>query len=183
MAYVEITSYYDETVWCGSATTCIRYFCDCGTYEHIRQESIRLKQDVSAASYFYAMCPVVGVPAKVCHVRWESLQGDTSFLHVLEQMGCRTEEEPDGMRDVSAKRKDPSGGEFDFSAFSDQALTLAAMACFASETVEITGIGHIRYQECDRFAAILTNLKAMGIACEQLDEYRIVIHPGKTAWM
>lgn len=50
---------------------------------------------------------------------------------------------------------------------------------FASETVEITGIGHIRYQECDRFAAILTNLKAMGIACEQLDENRIVIHPGK----
>lgn len=49
---------------------------------------------------------------------------------------------------------------------------------FASETVEITGIGHIRYQECDRFAAILTNLKAMGIACEQLDENRIVIHPG-----
>lgn len=26
---------------------------------------------------------------------------------------------------------------------------------------------------------ILTNLKAMGIACEQLDENRIVIHPGK----
>lgn len=39
----------------------------------------QIEPDVSAASYFYAMCPVVGVPAKVCHVHWESLQGDTSF--------------------------------------------------------------------------------------------------------
>lgn len=138
----------------------------------------QIEPDVSAASYFYAMCPVVGVPAKVCHVHWESLQGDTSFLHVLEQMGCRTEEEPDGIR-MYPPTEGFLGGVFDFSAFSDQALTLAAIACFASETVEITGIGHIRYQECDRFAAILTNLKAMGIACEQLDENRIVIHPGK----
>lgn len=138
----------------------------------------QIEPDVSAASYFYAMCPVVGVPAKVCHVHWESLQGDTSFLHVLEQMGCRTEEEPDGIR-MYPPTEGFLGGGFDFSAFSDQALTLAAIACFASETVEITGIGHIRYQECDRFAAILTNLKAMGIACEQLDENRIVIHPGK----
>ena len=138
----------------------------------------QIEPDVSAASYFYAMCPVVGVPAKVCHVHWESLQGDTSFLHVLEQMGCRTEEEPDGIR-MYPPTEGFLGGVFDFSAFSDQAQTLAAIACFASETVEITGIGHIRYQECDRFAAILTNLKAMGIACEQLDENRIVIHPGK----
>ena len=101
-----------------------------------------------------------------------------SYLHVLEQMGCRTEEEPDGIR-MYPPTEGFLGGVFDFSAFSDQALTLAAIACFASETVEITGIGHIRYQECDRFAAILTNLKAMGIACEQLDENRIVIHPGK----
>lgn len=93
-------------------------------------------------------------------------------------MGCRTEEEPDGIR-MYPPTEGFLGGVFDFSAFSDQALTLAAIACFASETVEITGIGHIRYQECDRFAAILTNLKAMGIACEQLDENRIVIHPGK----
>ena len=93
----------------------------------------QIEPDVSAASYFYAMCPVVGVPAKVCHVHWESLQGDTSFLHVLEQMGCRTEEEPDGIR-MYPPTEGFLGGVFDFSAFSDQALTLAAIACFASET-------------------------------------------------
>lgn len=137
----------------------------------------QIEPDVSAASYFYAMCPVVGVPAKVCHVHWESLQ------EILLFTCAGTDGMPDRGRtgwnpDVSANGRIP-GRVFDFSAFSDQALTLAAIACFASETVEITGIGHIRYQECDRFAAILTNLKAMGIACEQLDENRIVIHPGK----
>ena len=51
----------------------------------------------------------------------------------------------------------------------------------------MTSISSDLYKESDfaftgnatRFAAILTNLKAMGIACEQLDENRIVIHPGK----
>lgn len=138
----------------------------------------QIEPDVSAASYFYAMCPVVGVPAKVLHVHWDSLQGDTSFLHVLEQMGCRTKEEPDGIR-MEPPADGFLGGVFDLSAFSDQALTLAAIAGFSNETVKITGIGHIRYQECDRLAAILTNLKAMGISCEQIAEDEIVIHPGK----
>lgn len=138
----------------------------------------QIEPDVSAASYFYAMCPVVGVPAKVLHVHWDSLQGDTSFLHVLEQMGCRTKEEPDGIR-MEPPTDGFLGGVFDLSAFSDQALTLAAIAGFSNETVKITGIGHIRYQECDRLAAILTNLKAMGISCEQIAEDEIVIHPGK----
>lgn len=120
-------SCHDETVWCGSTTTCIRYFV---IAEHAAYQAreYQIEPDVSAASYFYAMCPVVGVPAKVCHVHWESLQGDTSFLHVLEQMGCRTEEEPDGIR-MYPPTEGFLGGVFDFSAFSDQALTLAAIAC------------------------------------------------------
>ena len=138
----------------------------------------QIEPDVSAASYFYAMCPVLGVPAKVSHVHWNSLQGDTAFLHVLKKMGCTAEEEADGILMLPPEHTF-EGGTFDLSAFSDQALTLAAIACFAAEPVVITGIGHIRYQECDRIMAILTNLKAMGISCEQLGDDQIVIHPGK----
>lgn len=51
--------------------------------------------------------------------------------------------------------------------FSDQALTLAAIAPFADAPVRIEGIGHIRGQECDRIHAIQTNLTALGIRCEE----------------
>lgn len=137
----------------------------------------QIEPDVSAASYFYAMCPVVGVPVKVLHVHWNSLQGDTAFLHVLEKMGCSSTEHTDGIKMLPPETT-CSGGTFDFSSFSDQALTLAAISCFAAEPVVITGIGHIRYQECDRIMAIVTNLKEMGISCDLIDENQLVIHPG-----
>jgi 3-phosphoshikimate 1-carboxyvinyltransferase len=138
----------------------------------------QIEPDVSAAAYFYAMCPLLGVPAKVAHVHWESLQGDTQFLHVLEQMGCMSREEEDGIR-LLPPQDGLSGGCFDLSSFSDQALTLAALACFAKEPVTITGIGHIRYQECDRIHAIKANLSAMGIRCEETGDGMLTIHPGK----
>ena len=139
----------------------------------------QIEPDVSGAAYFYAMGAVLHVPAKVQHVHWDSLQGDTAFLHVLEQMGCRTKEEPDGILLLPPEEGALSGGTFDLSAFSDQALTLAAIAGFAKEPVTIMGIGHIRYQECDRLKAILTNLSHMGISCESREEGTVVIHPGK----
>jgi len=63
------------------------------------------------------------------------------------------------------------------SAFSDQAITLAAMAPFADAPTTIRGIGHVRFQECDRMSAIMTELGRLGIRCDG-DESAIVIHPG-----
>lgn len=138
----------------------------------------RIEPDLSAAAYFYAMCPVLSVPAKVFHVHWDCLQGDIRFLHLLRQMGCTAVEEEDGIR-LEPPGGLLHGGTFDLSAFSDQALTLAAVSCFADAPVTITGIGHIRYQECDRIQAILTNLAGMGISCDQPDENSIRVFPGK----
>ena len=143
-----------------------------------RAGEYRIEPDVSAAAYFYAMCPVLSVPAKVEHVQWESLQGDTEFLHVLEKMGCKVQEEQDGILMLPPDGK-MSGGEFDLGAFSDQALTLSAIACFCNTPVTIRGIGHIRYQECDRIHAIMTNLCNMGIRCEQPDDASVIIYPGE----
>ena len=41
----------------------------------------------------------------------------------------------------------------------------------------ITGIGHIRLQECDRIRAITENLTALGITVEEADD-TVTIHPG-----
>ena len=138
----------------------------------------RIEPDVSAAAYFYAMAPVLSVPASVHHVHWKSLQGDTTFLHVLEAMGCGSVELEDGIT-IYPPEEGLCGGTFDLSSFSDQALTLAAISCFAKSPVTIEGIGHIRYQECDRLHAIMTNLTNMGIRCEEPEEGTIRIYPGQ----
>lgn len=136
-----------------------------------------IEPDLSAACYFYGMCPLLQVPVQVKDVHQECLQGDIRFLHVLEDMGCKITEKEDGI--IMFPPSDGlCGGEWDFSAFSDQALTMAAIAPFAREQITVTNIGHIRLQECDRMHAICSNLEALGIHCER-DNNSICIIPGQ----
>jgi 3-phosphoshikimate 1-carboxyvinyltransferase len=111
-------------------------------------------------------------------VHFESLQGDVAFLHILEQMGCKTTEQKDGSGILVLPPKNGFHGvTVDMSACSDQAITLAAIAPFADSPTTITGIGHIRFQESDRIHAIVTELGKMGIRCEA-DSESITIYPG-----
>ena len=136
-----------------------------------------IEPDVSAACYFYALAPLLRVNVKVNHVHMDCLQGDIKFLKVLVRMGCKIDDEKDGVLLMPPKDKF-MGGSFDLSSFSDQALTLAAIAPFACSKVCIMNVGHIRYQECDRIQAIIKNLSKMGIAAiEQKDN--VFILPGK----
>ncbi len=135
-----------------------------------------IEPDLSAACYFYAMSPLLRVPAKVYGVKWDGLQGDIEFLNVLKSMGCEAKEEEDGIV-LHPPAQNLRGGIYDLSAFSDQALTLAAIAPFSDGPVTIAKVGHIRYQECDRIDAILTNLKRLGIRCSE-QEGNITIFPG-----
>ena len=136
-----------------------------------------IEPDLSAACYFYAMSPLLGVPARVHGVHSECLQGDVHFLDVLKDMGCTVGEEKDGVLVLPPKDGKMHGGSWDLSGFSDQALTLAAIAPFADAPVTIGHIGHIRQQECDRLAALAKNLSAMGIACEKTQN-SVTIYPG-----
>lgn len=140
----------------------------------------RIEPDVSAACYFYAMAPLLHISVMVKHVHFDSLQGDVAFLHILEQMGCTATDTPDGILLTPPASAEFPGVTVDMSACSDQAITLAAIAPFASSPTTITGIGHIRFQESNRIEAICTELKRMGIRCEASDD-SVTIYPGTPA--
>lgn len=135
-----------------------------------------IEPDVSAACYFYALAPLLKVSVCVENVHMNCLQGDIKFLKVLVRMGCRLDEQKDGVV-LYPPNERFIGGSFDLSGFSDQALTLAAIAPFASSKVCIMNIGHIRYQECNRIEAIVKNLSKMGIASIE-DKNNVFILPG-----
>ena len=143
---------------------------------HYRARDYQIEPDLSAACYFYGAGAILGVSAKVMHVHRDSLQGDIQFLQVLCDMGCSMVEEPDGICLRPSADGTLRGGEWDLSAFADQALTLAAIAPMAKTPVTIEKVGHIRYQECDRIAAILENLHTLGVRAEEKDG-TIVIWP------
>ena len=125
-----------------------------------------IEPDLSAACYFYAAGAILGVPVQVKRVHLECLQGDVRFLRVLQDMGCGLMDEKDGVL-LCPSREPLKGGEWNLSSFSDQALTLAAIAPFTEGGVRIQGISHIRYQECDRIAAIIHNVRELGVDCNE----------------
>lgn len=108
-----------------------------------------IEPDVSAACYFYAANKILGTNISVKGVLPHSMQGDLKFIELL---------------------KDFNGGRVDMGSFSDQALTLAAIAPYLKEPTEIVGIAHTRGQECDRIRAMAENLSLMGVRCEERED-------------
>ncbi len=143
-----------------------------------RKKEYEVEPDVSAACYFYAAAAVTGGYVRVNHIYNSSMQGDLRFLDVLERMGCIVCEEADGIAVTGPASGSLKGISVDMRDFSDQALTLAAIAPYADGPVKITGIAHIRNQESDRICAIMENLRRAGIFCEELPD-GVVIQPGK----
>lgn len=143
-------------------------------------EEYQIEPDVSGACYFYAMAPLLGIDVTVRNVHSDSMQGDLKFLSVLEQMGCPVIETPEGICARGSLVKKFHGVTVNMKEFSDQTMTLAALAPFAETATEIHQIGHIRFQESDRIHAICTELNRMGIVCEEIPEREgIRILPGE----
>ena len=112
-----------------------------GTYQ--------IEPDVSAACYFYAAAALTGGYALVKNVRYTSMQGDMKFLEVLKQLGCKVEEEHEGISVTGPANGEYNGVDVDMNDFSDQTMTLAAIAPFAKTPTIIRNIEHIRLQESD----------------------------------
>lgn len=158
-------SYLGNGTWCIPGSSCYRA-C---TYQ--------IEPDVSAAAYFYGMAALSGGSVLVRHVHFDSLQGDVALLHAFEDMNCRSADTPDGILLSGPADGHLKGIDIDMGSFSDQALTLAAIAPFAEDPTYIRNVGHIRLQESDRMASIIHNLTLMGIHAEIRDN-DILIEPG-----
>ena len=139
-----------------------------------------IEPDVSAACYFYAMAEILGCKSQVERVHLNSIQGDIEFVRLLTKMGAKLADEANGIVVEGAKNGDYEGVEANLNSFSDQSLTLAAIAAFAKTPTRITGIAHIRLQESDRLLAIKTELERLGVRV-YMREGEISIFPDKMA--
>lgn len=164
----------------------LRHGDDCYQVRRASYQALEytVEPDVSAACYFYAAAAMTGGSAIVRHMQKDSLQGDMCFLDVLEKMGCtcqwgRMEDTKEtALKITGPKQGALKGVEVNMADFSDQTMTLAAIAPFAESPVTVHGVAHIRRQESDRLQVIKNELGRMGIECELLED-GVVIHPGE----
>ena len=137
----------------------------------------RIEPDISSACYFYAAAALSGGSTLVKDARFSSMQGDVKFLDILTELGCAAKEIGEGILLKGPEQGIYKGIDVDMNDCSDQAITLAVLAPFASSPTTIRNIGHIKHQESNRVRAVLTELSKMGIRCVETDD-GIRIWPG-----
>jgi 3-phosphoshikimate 1-carboxyvinyltransferase len=136
-----------------------------------------VEPDASAASYFFAAAAITGGRVRIEGLGRGSAQGDLGFVDVLDGMGCQVTRGESYVEVVGPA--DPTklrGIDADMRGISDTALTLAAIAPFASGPVAIRGIAHTRLQESDRVAAAVAELRRLGARVDELPD-GLVVHP------
>ncbi|MEJ2640177.1 MAG: 3-phosphoshikimate 1-carboxyvinyltransferase, partial [Desulfosarcinaceae bacterium] len=124
----------------------------CGSYE--------VAPDASQAGYFWAAAAVSGTTVTVQGVYPDAIQGDVRLADVLRRMGCRVEATSAG---IAVSGGDLRAVEVDMGDMPDMVPTLAVVAAFARGTTVMTNVAHLRVKECDRLAAVETELAKMGI--------------------
>lgn len=177
-AYVKITARMMRQFGCG-----LRHEEGSGEFlipggQKFLARQYTVEPDVSAACYFYAAAAVCGGSVTVRNLHADTLQGDIRFLEVLREAGCLVEDTEAGIRVTGPGPGRLRGVDVNMKDFSDQALTLAAIAPFADGITSIRGIGHIRLQESNRIHACVTELSGMGIRTEESED-GIRIWPGQ----
>ena len=129
--------------------------------------------DASTASYFLAGAAITGGSVTVKGCGTESIQGDSRFAAVLEQMGAKVDW---GARQVKLTGSTLNGIDVDMNQMPDAAMTLAVTALFASGPTAIRNIYNWRVKETERLKAVSTELRKLGAVVEEGHDY-LVIHP------
>ncbi len=134
-----------------------------------------IEPDASAASYFFAAAVATGGRVRVRGLGAQAEQGDVRFADVLGELGAKVHRSNDALEVCAAGQL--RGGVVNMGDCSDTAQTLAAIAPLAAGPISVTGIGFIRRKETDRIAAVVTELRRLGISATE-DDDGFTITPG-----
>lgn len=114
----------------------------------------------------------LGQDVRVTRLSTDTTQGDRAVLEHLRSLGAIVTEDEDGIRVTCEKLQ---GAVIDVRDCPDVAPMLALTAQLAEGTSRLTGCGRLRLKECDRLAATVEVLNALGgQASEEGDDLVIV---------
>ena len=131
-----------------------------------------IEADASSASYFWAAAALTGGRVTIANLDLESVQGDIDFLSVLARMGCHLMSSPEGLTVEGGPLR---GIHMDMSAMPDLVPTLGVLAAFADGETVVSGAAHLRHKESNRLAAVVTELRKMGVTAQETpDGLRVI---------
>lgn len=145
---------------------------------YVSPGTYHVEGDASGASYFLGGAAITGGPVTILGCGSESVQGDTKFAHVLEQMGCTVDWTANSI--TVSRKTDGSqplkGVDTDCGEIPDAAMTLATVALFVEDgkPTSIRNVYNWRVKETERMKAIVTELGKLGAQVEEGRDYCVV---------
>lgn len=133
-------------------------------------DSFAIEPDATAASYFMTLPLVVGGSIRLKGMGRKLLQGDIAYADVLRELGMRIHTDDGDLLVKAPEVLTAASRSFSFRTFSDTFLTLAAVAPLLPGALELTGIGHTRFQETDRIHAVAEGLERAGGSVSAMED-------------
>jgi len=130
--------------------------------------------DFSSASYFFGISVLSKIQTKINNLDFNSKQGDKYIVNILEKMGCKIKIENNEIS-IYPPEKLKAAGIIDMSKMQDIVPTIAVISAFADGETLITNIENLKFKECDRFNAIITELQKIGVNISAVDNKTIKI--------
>ena len=90
-------------------------------------------------------------------------QADIKLLGALAKLGAKVEQ-------TTVEPGDLNGIEIDCVEFPDSAMTLAVLCAVAKGKSRLTGLANLKFKECDRLAALETELRKVGVQAMAFDD-------------
>ncbi|ODV78834.1 Pentafunctional AroM protein [Suhomyces tanzawaensis NRRL Y-17324] len=142
---------------------------------YVNPEEYVIESDASSATYPLAFAAMTGTSCTIPNIGSSSLQGDARFaVDVLKPMGCKVEQTA-----TSTTVTGPPRGQLkplahvDMEPMTDAFLTasvVAAVAVDGTQSTSITGIANQRVKECNRIAAMVSELAKFGVKANELPD-------------
>jgi 3-phosphoshikimate 1-carboxyvinyltransferase len=127
-----------------------------------------IEGDATSAGYWWALAALTNSRIAVENVQPSTHQGDIELLPILERMGCLITQQRGVC--VHAPHLLKSPGVVDMNRLPDGVMTLAMLAALAQGETRIVNVANLRVKESDRLAALVTELRRIGIEAEELPD-------------
>ena len=153
-----------------------KHFVIPGSSSYVSPGEIFVEGDASSASYFLAAGALAG-DIEVNGIGRNSIQGDVKFAEALVLMGADINilEASIQVTKVAALQ----AINLDCNHIPDAAMTLAVLALFAKGTTKLLNIGSWRVKETDRIKAMATELRKLGAAVAEGNDFIEITPPLK----
>jgi 3-phosphoshikimate 1-carboxyvinyltransferase len=151
-----------------------QHFLIPGSSAYVSPGEIFVEGDASSASYFLAAGALAG-DIEVKGIGKNSIQGDVKFTEALALMGAKIQTLEASIK--VSKVKTLQAINLDCNHIPDAAMTLAVLALFANGTTILHNIGSWRVKETDRIKAMATELKKLGAAVVEGEDFIEITPP------